>query len=347
MALLLGEGALRLRGVLYSVVAPDADPALRYTLIPGARGKVNGIPHTYNSHALRDRDYPQRAAQGTVRILCVGDSITFSQSQPVEGSFPKLMEASLNASAGASPAGAATGAATTAAAAAAAAPRYEVLNAGVSGYNSCQEEAFLRKIDSSYHPDVVLWQYCLNDVDKVWDPFATGNSGLLPLPLSVKRFARQHIMLWEFLRLQGYGIWQRLGYIEEDASSERYAQRIFSLWDDSLTASRDASWECVRRARQAAEAQGHRFVLAYFPMAMQTVGDPRFPDRPQKELARRCQQDGMTCLDMLPVFQARGGWDLFLKPDFLHLSDKGQQVTAETLQRELLAAPTARRLSLP
>ena len=190
LALLLGgiligagaaEAVLRWRGVLYDVVAAHPDPLLNYTLKPGLKGRIGNVQHAYNSRGLRDHEYADVPPAGTVRILCIGDSVTFSQPTSLESTFAKRLESSLNA----------RGEAT-----------FEVLNGGVAGYNACQEEAFLRDVGAAYHPQLVIWQYCPNDVDDPWYPYGAAGAGMMPIPQSWKRTLRERTVLWSFLRAQ-------------------------------------------------------------------------------------------------------------------------------------------------
>jgi len=48
--------------------------------------------------------------------------------------------------------------------------RWQVINAGVNGYNSEQEAIYLRIEGMQYSPDIVILVYVSNDVDNVFDP---------------------------------------------------------------------------------------------------------------------------------------------------------------------------------
>jgi len=309
------EALLRVRGVLYTYVAPHPDPALHYVLQPGLRGRVAGIPIEHNSRGLRDREYPDTPAPDTMRILVLGDSITYSRLSPAAVTFVKRLESTLNASSGGR--------------------RFEVLNAGVSGYTSCQEEAFFKNVASAYHPHIVIWQYCLNDVEDPSDPFGGGREGYVPLPDSWKKGLRDHVVLWSFFRVQSYELLHRLGILPKDASDLNYARSVFAYYDERERERRDRAWECLIRGRDAIEAGSGRMVLVVFPFAMQATGDPEYPDSPQRDVLERCRQAGIHCLDLLPLFEREGGWELFLKPDFIHLSERGHEVAAAAIGMEV------------
>ncbi len=121
-----------------------ADPQTGWSLQPGATGRWFNPPYEYdvdvaiNSQGLRDvertgYDKPEH----TFRILLLGDSYVEGLRVPLEQTFGQVLEAELNASA---PAGL----------------RYEVVNAGVSGWGTDQQLLWLRSEGGKYQPDLVL-----------------------------------------------------------------------------------------------------------------------------------------------------------------------------------------------
>jgi lysophospholipase L1-like esterase len=313
------ELILRARGVVYTLDCLNPDPALGYTLKPGLHGFVGGVEHSYNSRGLRDKEYPDRTAPGVKRLLFIGDSITFAQSAPLEATFVKRVEALLR-------------------------PRrtVEALNAGVPGYNACDEAAFYHDIGASYHPDIVVWQYCLNDVDDPWRPFSDQAKGWVPLPASWKHTLSDRLVLWGFLRAQMYGFSHLLGLMPVDTSDLTYARHVLDLYSDAQAPRRDAAWECIRRARKEILAAGGSLLMVIVPLAMQASGDHGFSDAPQRDVERRCREEGIVCLDLLSEFSLKGGWDLFARPDFIHLSERGHEVTAAAIAEEVSKLLTAR-----
>jgi len=118
------------------------NPILRYVPRPGF-GDINRL-------GFRDREYPTEKPPDVYRIVAIGDSITFGfcnddlPAIPIDKTFSKLLERRLNAASLGS-------------------RRFEVINLGVSGYDSRQEVEFLKLKGLSFSPDLVLVGYCLND----------------------------------------------------------------------------------------------------------------------------------------------------------------------------------------
>jgi lysophospholipase L1-like esterase len=96
-----------------------------------------------NADGFRDRDY-EAGKSDAIRIVVLGDSVTFGRGVPLEGTYAKLLEERLNRE---EPGGL----------------RYEVLNLGVSGYNSRQQLEFYKTKGRKYEPDLILIGFVLND----------------------------------------------------------------------------------------------------------------------------------------------------------------------------------------
>jgi hypothetical protein len=152
LALLVGEGALRLAGVSYpNFYSPDADRG--WGLRPGAEGwwLKEGRAHIRISSAgLRDVEHAAAKPPGRLRIAVLGDSCAEALQVPIEQTFWKLLESPAAA-------GAAAGSGTS--------PSAEAIDFGVAGYGTAQELITLRRDVWRYDPDVVLLAFYLgNDV---------------------------------------------------------------------------------------------------------------------------------------------------------------------------------------
>jgi lysophospholipase L1-like esterase len=96
-----------------------------------------------NADGFRDRDYDVGKSDA-VRIVVLGDSVTFGRGVPLEGTYVKLLEERLNREERGG-------------------LRYEVLNLGVSGYNSRQQLEFYETKGRKYEPDLIVIGFVLND----------------------------------------------------------------------------------------------------------------------------------------------------------------------------------------
>jgi len=121
-----------------------SDAARRQRIAPGYTGWFAGVPVKINSLGLRDnREYSLEKAPGTVRLLVLGDSVTFGHGSVYEHTYPALLEQKLHAWR----------------------PDvdWQVWNAAVPGYNTSQELAQLLEVGPRFQPDVVIVGFFEND----------------------------------------------------------------------------------------------------------------------------------------------------------------------------------------
>jgi hypothetical protein len=99
---------------------------------------------TTNGKGLRDtREFPYAKAPGTLRVLALGDSNTQGYEVRQDATFSAVLERYLDAHG--TPA--------------------EVLNAGVSGFGTAEELAYLENEGFKYQPDVVVLGFFANDFE--------------------------------------------------------------------------------------------------------------------------------------------------------------------------------------
>lgn len=94
-----------------------------------------------NADGFRDRDYPIERSDA-LRIVAIGDSVTFGRGVPLEEAWSEVLEERLNSGPG---------------------PEVEVLNLGVGGYNTRQEVEWYEVKGSKYAPDLIIVAFVLND----------------------------------------------------------------------------------------------------------------------------------------------------------------------------------------
>lgn len=104
-----------------------------------------------NSFGLRDYEYPVKKQNKTFRIVVLGDSVTFGNGLNLNDTVSKRLEKLLNANQKLK--------------SAVKANQFEVINFGISGYNVVQETELLKTKAINFSPDLVIFNYVLNDVD--------------------------------------------------------------------------------------------------------------------------------------------------------------------------------------
>jgi lysophospholipase L1-like esterase len=337
--LLLGEAIVRAFDlgprfglVSYEIFEQTDDPVLGYVLRPGAPDGE----HRISEAGLRDREFPLAKADGVFRVAAIGDSITFGHGFSREESWPKQLESML------------------AAAALPAAPRFEVINFGVTGYNLGQIAERLRTLVLRYDPDLVVYGYTLND-PQAYSFEATILDGLArarePDPRSAARglsralaHSRLFLMARQLL-VRGDGgakeIELRLdpGFVA-DARGRR--ERYFRGLHRREAARRRFEGGLARIGAIARES-GVPAVLAIFPLFYDDPSQPYGLADVHDLVAAEARANGLEVLDLRPAFDAaRERVGVPLHADMMHPNALGHRVAA----RALLGAMAAREPGL-
>lgn len=171
---------------------------------PNTSGRLMGVDVAINSFGLRDREFETDKPQGVVRILMLGDSVTFGWGVAAEDTVAKKLERRLNAE----PQG----------------PPVEVINAGVGNYDTVMEVLSFIERDSILKPDIVVLNYFINDAEPV--P-ARRNISLLEHSYAAVYFMGR----LDILRRQYFdkGDWKEYyaGLYKEDSEGWRQARLAF------------------------------------------------------------------------------------------------------------------------
>jgi len=110
----------------------------------------NGIIYETNGKGLRGTKYLYEKPNGTCRILMVGDSYLFGWGIQWKDTMPLKLEQLLNKEPIES------------------GRKYEVINAGICGYDTVQESEFFKKEGIKYNPDTVILYFVVNDMEPQW-----------------------------------------------------------------------------------------------------------------------------------------------------------------------------------
>src|SRR6266567_4419734 len=141
---------------------------------PHGQGLQRGVPVSFNRFGLRDRERSMEPSQGTVRILALGDSVTFGLGVAEEDAYPRMTETLLNSRTDGR-------------------PPVEVLNFGIPGYNTVQELAQLRELGLAFHPQLVVVGFLYNDVEPTEGGHTAGGAHEAPDALPLARRVRSGI----------------------------------------------------------------------------------------------------------------------------------------------------------
>ncbi len=259
--------------------------------IPGIEARLMGTDVKINSLGLRDHEYPVEKDPGVLRVLVLGDSITFGWGADLEDTYSKVLERKLNEEAGAE------------------GTQFEVISSGVGNYNSVMEVSYLAERGLQLDPDVVILGFFLNDAE--------------PLPTPTKGFLAEHSYLYVFAaagfdavsrQFFGRGDWR-------DYYSSLYDESNPG-WVDCQTALRELSTICQERDIP--------LLVMLIPELHQLGEDYPFADVHQK-VATIFDEQPVEVLDATSAFTGEDPPTLWVSRQDAHPNAKGHAILAEAL----------------
>jgi len=317
-AVLLAEMAVRAAGL-----APGINPlsltSANGTFVSSPNPLLKYVPKAgsgdINAYGIRERDIDPAKPRDVFRIVVVGDSVAYGycnnhESIAAERTFPRLLEEILNRERWAG------------------SKRVEVINLGVSGYDTSQEAEFLREKGLAFDPDLVVVAYSLNDaLDASYELAAFRRTagwyefdrGAFAPTLALRLFQHSHLF-----RL----VWQRVRALSQSRQQPPGEQRVESGFDEI-----------------AAMAHRRRFgvVVAIFPMFEKFETYAR--EGRHRWARERAEARGFAVLDLLPAFRRASGpeWTKFQgRCNFEHPDENGHALAARTIADYLAVRPELR-----
>jgi lysophospholipase L1-like esterase len=278
---------------------PDTAMVMTFSEAPGGAYRLRT-----NALGLRDERALVPKSAGTLRVLALGDSMTFGLGVEREEAWPAVLERSLSKKI---------------------APRpVEVVNAGVSCWGQCEEVAFLEHRARALEPDLVVLEFTVaNDVlDDL--RYREENGRLVPDP-SLARELEQHAIFENPFALHSRAfrlfVWHTGRHIvryEVMLAPERLARAS----------------QLIRRARDVARGIGAELVLLVAPpsfqveggLAERVLGSRRLDDA----ILAQAERDGIAALDAGDSLRAatRAGRTPYFARD-MHWNPSGHEVVGE------------------
>lgn len=314
-------------------------PQLGYVMEPhfsGKHGKFGQfkVRIETNSKGLRDREFSAKGERQ--RILVLGDSVSFGWGVEAEEAFPKQLESLLATRAARRP--------------------FEVVNAGVWGYNTLQETEYVKAGAGGYQPDLVLVGFTSPvTIERNWKCLQRGVITVEPLnePRSARRFLKAHSNLFSFLERQWayqgrlylmvLGVLQKVGLAREraalagDPARSRAHPLALEVTDPDAVAS--ASVDLLKRLEKSVAASGARMVVVVFPSApvlADTLAN-KAPESMERKLTRILKEKlvdvGIEYLDLTaPLAELSKNEPLYLPHDTVHINAAGHKKSAELIR---------------
>lgn len=299
----------------YGLPLWEADAELHF------RNRPNKFAHWPNGRELQtnryghyDHDFPEKPAEGELRVLALGDSVTLGHQVTRDEAFPNRLEEMLAGSLD---------------------RPVQVINAGVQGYSTRQELVTFER-SMRFEPEIVLIGVCMNDFT---EPFTVdeelGGTGLDYHLVKKTSNAFASYLLHEtgFGRAALAAQWAdtspELERLREARSVEKFAER---RRDDPEVAEQYAYvLENLERIYAAAKERDVRVLVLLFPYTFQFA--PGSSLAPQQAAAEHARGHGVEVLDFHEVFAPRleQGRENPYFQDASHLTPYGHEVAAREI----------------
>jgi lysophospholipase L1-like esterase len=325
----------------------SADPRRAFRLTPGFRGvEVSSefrVAVAINAQGLRDRELAAVKPPGTRRLLVLGDSFTYGSGVAAEETYPERLEALLRAH----PDG-----------------PVEVINAGVSGYATFHQAAFLRDEGWAWEPDALVLQIFLdNDLTENLDPFRLEvRGGHLQFRADRPPGALDHVKAWVRRRSHAHRfLGDRYHLARIRLGLEPFYAAAVGAYARTPSPEVARGWALtrthIRAIVEAARARGVPLLAIHAPKAA-ALDDAQWErlaafhraapadldrDRPGRRLRELFSETGTPFLDLAPLLRATGRPLDFYYPHNGHWNAAGHGQIAEWLaqavERERVLRP--------
>ena len=279
---------------------PNTQFYLRYDSNPrGYFDAASGLPYRINEHGFRGPGFSADKPDGVFRVMLLGDSFTFGEGVRFEDTFAVALERRLRVGL----------------------PEVEVLNLGVSSWNTQDELRYLSRAGHRFDPDLVLVVFVLNDANYA--------GGLDLFENFRARYEASGLLKNSYLASYVFAA------VAREIGGRRYVEGLVGsaldepkLWQ--------ISFGMLSRMKALSQKMGARFGVVIFPFMYQL--DESHPFSPLHELVRHyCEEEEIPVLDLLTAFRGQPYLDLWVHPSDQHPNEKGHAIAAEAMANFLVA----------
>jgi len=316
-------------GIMPSVEL-DAEFLVEYTprgrrLIPNSRVLIRNhrISHRdirmeINSLGFRDEEISPEKAEDELRILTLGDSITWASYLQAEETFVERMEDYLSKSLPGRP--------------------VEVINAGVGDVGLKEEIDILEERGLAVRPDLVVVSFYLNDSRPPWGfPGELGNRGWLRRHSLLAETIHKNLKLRNFIKEHGQerlawtSMMTKLNWAEDRDAFLKLASLARYDWGAAWEGD---SWKTVNREldrlKELSAEHDFKVAIVAFPVAFQVYAG-FMEDTPQRIIAEEAGKRDFVFLDLLPYLREyrKSHNDIYL--DWCHPAAKTNDFIGKTI----------------
>ena len=310
-----------------SIFEPDPDCFWRLkpnVELPPDRGSTWG-GRMSNSHGLRSREVSLQDVQHRRRVLCLGDSSTFSFGVDFSAAWPNQLQEQLDSR---SPG------------------EFEILNAGIPGQTTYQGRQRLTRELTKWRPQVALITFGNNDGWR-WDGLEDKQHATAT-PASAALQSLDHSRAWQWLRSSCATSRQAQKTQEELEWASRASQNYF---DPNITWTPRVSLDDFANNLQSMIAACRQHdcepMLIVWPDQRQLLDQPTWRLPYQAAMREVASVSKVQCIDLVPVFESTGLWGIerFIPRDVIHVDRAGNRLVSQVVEPFVL--PVAQEPLVP
>ncbi len=289
-----------------SIPLPVYQPNVTFSSVYDPAGDERGylkpdgrVTYRINELGFRGGSLAVEKPAGALRVVCLGDSMTFGEGVRESDTYPSVLEKLLKS--------------------ARPGRTVQVINAGVQGYGTREEAALFFARCEKLRPDIVTLGFFLNDATDFGETVRQNDERTRDRPLSgLAKYSK----IWEMIERRR----------RATALQETYFETTRRSFDG-------ANWPVAKQLLALLQAQskkdGFRFVVVLFPVFWNLDGDYPFDDL-HTRIAAACQEAGCEFVDLLPVFQGRKSESLWVHPTDQHPNEIAHDLAARRIAEMLL-----------
>ncbi len=297
----------------------------RAVLKPGVEEIAHGSKVRVNSLGFRGKDYSLEKPKNTKRIVLLGDSFAFGAGAAEEVILPTQLENMLDQKY--------------------ADTHIQVLNLGVSDYNTDDQLALFQEKGIALEPDLVVLLYVMNDIEIKSEYLddsknnkkqpseskkqSNGNTRQYRNPLyGIVNTLRSQSHFLAYLAPRVASLGRTLGF--DLPSSGSFYSEAFANDVEGWKRSKNA----LREIHSICKKNEIRFALVLFPLM--TNFNDSYPAKKSHEIIQEfAQNENIPFLDLLPHYMGKNARTLWVSPTDGHPNEEGHRIAAEAFTRFL------------
>lgn len=306
---------IRLNETLYQ---RSDDAELVYQPVPGSSVEMEYGPTSFNMAGMRmDREVSEAHGGGT-RVAVLGDSLVWSEFLPAHDAIPQRLDEALGEG-------------------------WEVLNFGVSGYDTTQEAAWYERHIRRFGADVVVVVWCMNDMMIMSGPFERfandsnrarkdAQESLMERVAPVRRETIDRVVAQQE-REATFKLWARLqGMLARARFDADYVDEYLVMQAQPERAAQTEA--AIARLGSAIRADDARPVFVISPV-LEAWEDYHWLAL-HAWVRRHAEQAGFEVVDLLDAWRdTEDPETMRISGDNLHYDGSGSRLFAETVARSL------------